>query len=48
MGKIGNSLGIGKREGICTFANRNFNEIEWLNIDCKNRKRFTELGPLFL
>lgn len=33
--KLGVALRLGKREERHTFANRSFNEIEWLNIDCK-------------
>lgn len=29
------ALRFGTREGRHTFANRNFNEIKWLNIDYK-------------
>lgn len=47
-GKLGIALRLGKREERHTFANINGNEVEWLNIDCKNRNYFTELGTLFL
>ena len=46
--KLGVALRLDKREERYTFTNRNFNEIEWLNIDYKSRKYFTEPGTLFL
>lgn len=46
--KSGVALKLDKTQARYTVANRNFNEIEWLNTDYKSRKYFMEPGTLFL
>ena len=44
---LGVALRFQKREERHTFANRNFNEIEWLNIDYKIRKNISKSQVLY-
>lgn len=48
---MGKKLGIGLRfdkgKERQTFASRDFNEMEWINSNYKNRTCFTEPSPLF-
>lgn len=46
--KLGVALRLAKRKERHPFANRNFKEIKWLNIDYKTRIYFTEPSTLFL